>query len=217
MKYKAVLFDFDGVFVNSEIVWTKFDSKFLISLFGEQRYFELKNSLVGLSISNIYSLLIREGVEISKEEFYTQYRLLEKSVYLESPLNMNMPSIVEKLSNLNVKIGIVSNSPSYIIRPTIGKLNIEMYINSLVTTDLDDSLEPKPAPDYYLKGCELLNVAPSESVAVEDSQNGVLAAKSAGLTVICLKEFHHEGYNVEGADYYVDDTTELAKLLLNNE
>jgi mannitol-1-/sugar-/sorbitol-6-/2-deoxyglucose-6-phosphatase len=214
MKLKSVLFDFDGVFTDSENTWTKYDSGFLISLFGEEKYFELKFSIVGLSIRKIYELFQSNNVVISWEDFYSKYIKLEKYVYEESPLNLNIVPLIVKLRERNIKIGIVSNSPSYIIVPILEKLRVYDFVDAIISTDTHKHLNQKPNPDFYLEAIKELEVTSLETIVIEDSQTGVFAAKSAGLKVVCLKEFHHDGYVVEGADYYVDSTTDLFNTLL---
>lgn len=188
MKAKGVIFDCDGVLVDSEVYYLK---SLLSYLSSKQIQANLEDviGVLGMSPSNINRYL-RQRYPL---EQYTDDELLEgprkkmRLLMLENPFQP-MPYLKQFMNDCRdsgLKIAVASSS---------GKNYVNSIINQIGVADLIDVVVPgesvvfgKPAPDIYLLACKILEVTPEEAIAIEDSPNGIKSAKSAGLFTIAYK------------------------------
>ncbi len=100
------------------------------------------------------------------------------------------PGAVELLRELDGRwpVAVASNSPRSHLLAGLTRTGLTDAFD--VVIGVEDIAEPKPAPDIYLRACELLGVAPPESVALEDSPPGAAAARAAGLYVVGVPSVH---------------------------
>ena len=86
-------------------------------------------------------------------------------------------------------VAIASSSPRVLIDAAVEALGIGDLLQATVSTE--EVERGKPAPDGYLRACELLGVAPGEAVAVEDAPNGIRSALAAGMAVVAVPPHFH--------------------------
>lgn len=181
---KAALFDNDGLLLDTESVWSRAEQRLFESR-GADFTLTHKQALVGSSAETAGRKLAgflgeegREG-EIIEELNSLVMNELEGGV---DPM-VGAVEILEILRGNGVPLGLVSNSPRpFILRShEVAATGIEFD----VVVSGHEVEEAKPAPDAYIKACELLGVTPGpEVVALEDSPTGVASAVAAGLFVI---------------------------------
>lgn len=96
-----------------------------------------------------------------------------------------MPGAVELVHRLRraIPVAIASNTTNALLRIAVSGLGLP-EVPVMVASD--DVARPKPAPDMYLRACELLGVPPAECVAFEDSVTGAAAARAAGLFLVAV-------------------------------
>lgn len=204
---KAFLFDMDGVLVDSEPIWEKYERKFLPELMGKEIYGRIKNQILGNSISTIYEKARQLGFSMKKNAFLQIYFQYAKIVYQEAILTPNIEMLIEKLTINDWKIGLVSVSRKESIDIVLKKLknNPFRFVLSLDSR----GIKPKPSPDGYSVAMNELGVTNKNTYIIEDSQRGVDAAKASGAYTICLVENLPENYLPAGADMYVKTAKEL--------
>jgi HAD superfamily hydrolase (TIGR01509 family) len=202
----AVVFDNDGLLLDTESVWTRAEE----DLF-ERRGLEFtpadKLELVGTSAEIAGGILERRLGEPGRAE-----ELLEElNALVVAELEHGVEAMVgarellERLREQEVPIGLVSNSPLRFVKRSIEIVGFEAHFD--VVLSAHEVAAPKPAPDPYLEACRRLGVEPGPSVvALEDSPTGVAAARGAGLTVIGVP-------SVEGVK--LDEAHHLAETLLD--
>jgi HAD superfamily hydrolase (TIGR01509 family) len=202
----AVVFDNDGLLLDTESVWTRAEE----DLF-ERRGLEFtpadKLELVGTSAEIAGGILERRLGEPGRAE-----ELLEElNALVVAELEHGVEAMVgarellERLRERGVPIGLVSNSPLRFVKRSIEIVGFEGHFD--VVLSAHEVAAPKPAPDPYLEACRRLGVEPGPSVvALEDSPTGVAAARAAGLTVIGVP-------SVEGVE--LDEAHHLAETLLD--
>ena len=202
----AVVFDNDGLLLDTESVWTRAEE----DLF-ERRGLEFtpadKLELVGTSAEIAGGILERRLGEAGRAE-----QLLEElNALVVAELEHGVEAMVgarellERLREQGVPIGLVSNSPLRFVKRSIEIAGFEGLFD--VVLSAHEVAAPKPAPDPYLEACRRLGVEPGPSVvALEDSPTGVAAARAAGLTVIGVP-------SVEGVE--LDEAHHLAETLLD--
>jgi HAD superfamily hydrolase (TIGR01509 family) len=195
----AVVFDNDGLLLDTESVWTRAEQ----DLF-ERRSLEFtpqhKRELVGTSAEIAGSILEQRLGEPGRAaeliEELNELVVAELEHGVEAMLGA--ADLLGRLKRRGTPIGLVSNSPLAFVQRS---LEIVGFVDSFdVVISAHEVAAPKPAPDPYLEACRRLGVEPGpDVVALEDSPTGVAAARSAGLTVIgipslegiALEEAHH--------------------------
>jgi HAD superfamily hydrolase (TIGR01509 family) len=195
----AVVFDNDGLLLDTESVWTRAER----DLF-ERRGLEFtpadKRELVGTSADICAGILERRleepgrGAALIEELNALVVAELEHGV--EAMIGAR--DLLYALNERGTPIGLVSNSPLAFVRRSLEIVGFDDRFDVVVSAH--EVTAPKPAPDPYLEACRRLGVEPGSSViALEDSPTGVAAARAAGLTVIgipsidgiALEEAHH--------------------------
>jgi len=196
---EAVVFDNDGLLLDTESVWTRAEE----DLFG-RRGAEFtpadKRELVGTSAEIAGGVLERRlgepgrAVELIEELNALVVAELEHGV----EAMVGARELLHTLKQRGTPIGLVSNSPLVFVRRSLELVGFEDHFD--VVLSAHEVAAPKPAPDPYLEACRRLGVEPGPAVvALEDSPTGVAAARAAGLTVIgvpsvegvALEEAHH--------------------------
>ena len=196
---EAVVFDNDGLLLDTESVWTR----------AEQDLFQRRGvaftpldklELVGTSAEVAGGILERRLGQPGQAKALIE----ELNELVVAELEHGVEAMVgarELLSSLQVRgtpIGLVSNSPLRFVRRSLEIVGFEGSFDAVVSAH--EVAAPKPAPDPYLEACRRLGVEAGPSVvALEDSPTGVAAARAAGLTVIgvpsiqgvALDEAHH--------------------------
>lgn len=209
---KAFIFDMDGVIVDSESVWIKYEDKFLPELIGRNIYKKIKKQIIGNSLKNIYKFAVLEGLVMDENYFINFCHKYSEIVYSEAKITNGTEKILNKLYSKGYKLGIVSVSPQKWINNVLKNIrnkNLFQYILSLY----DAGINPKPYPDGYILAMEKMNTAIEKTIILEDSQMGINAAKASGAFTICFKEHWPRGYKSYGADKYVKNMNELSDWL----
>lgn len=181
---KAVIFDMDGVLVDSEPMHAKANilalQKFNISIpmeycyrfIGSTTYFMCQSIVKDFSLDVSPEELLEANIEMKKE-------LLQKEGHLPIPYVVDL---IKDLHAHGIKLAIASSSPLDEIEGVMSSLQIKQYFDIYISGM--SVAHPKPAPDIFLKAADLLQISPSECIIIEDSMNGVNAAYAAGITSI---------------------------------
>jgi len=201
----AVVFDNDGLLLDTESVWTRAEED-LFELRGAEFTPADKLELVGTSAEIAGGILERRLGEPGRAgeliEELNELVVAELEHGVEAMLGAR--ELLERLQG-KVPIGLVSNSPLRFVQRSIELAGFEHFFNIVLSAH--EVAAPKPAPDPYLEACRRLGVEPGpEVVALEDSPTGVAAARAAGLTVIGIP-------SVEGV--LLDEAHHLAESLLD--
>jgi HAD superfamily hydrolase (TIGR01509 family) len=201
----AVVFDNDGLLLDTESVWTRAEED-LFELRGAEFTPADKLELVGTSAEIAGGILERRLGEPGRAaeliEELNELVVAELEHGVEAMLGAR--DLLERLHG-EVPLGLVSNSPLRFVRRSIELAGFEDFFDVILSAH--EVAAPKPAPDPYLEACRRLGVEPGpEVVALEDSPTGVAAARAAGLTVIGVP-------SVEGV--LLDEAHHLAESLLD--
>jgi HAD superfamily hydrolase (TIGR01509 family) len=203
----AVVFDNDGLLLDTESVWTRAEQ----DLF-ERRGMEFtpadKRELVGTSAQIagrvLEGRLDEPGRAAELIEELNELVVAELEHGVEAMLGAR--ELLHALRERGTPIGLVSNSPIAFVRRSLEIAGFEDRFDAIVSAH--ETAAPKPAPDPYIEACRRLEVEPGPGVvALEDSPTGVAAARAAGLTVIgipslegvALEEAHHIAANLQDA------------------
>lgn len=181
---RSIIFDMDGVLVNSEPVHYR---AYLMALepWGKTFSYEEYKNYIGTVNAVILDGLIRKfGLPVTRDEFNEMMK--EKKAYLYErdgyPGIDGVPDMLKCLKEAGYLLAVASSSPYENIIKATKALGICQYFDVLVS---GESVEhPKPAPDVFLKAAGALGTAPEDCLVVEDSCHGVHAAKNAGMASI---------------------------------
>jgi HAD superfamily hydrolase (TIGR01509 family) len=180
----AVIFDNDGLLLDTESVWTRAEQD-LFERRGLQFTPEHKRELVGTSAEIAGGILERRLGErdcaAALIDELNELVVAELEHGVEAMLGAR--EVLHELSVRGTPIGLVSNSPLVFVQRSLEIVGFSDHFDVVVSAH--EVAAPKPAPDPYLEACRRLGVQPGlEVVALEDSPTGVAAARAAGLTVI---------------------------------
>ncbi len=195
----AVVFDNDGLLLDTESVWTRAERD-LFERRGREFTAEHKRELVGTSAEIVGGILERRlgepGRSVDLVEELNELVIAELERGVEAMVGAR--ELLDGLKQRGTPIGLVSNSPLAFVWRSLEIVGFHDRFD--VVLSAHEVAAPKPAPDPYLEACRRLGVEPGpDVVALEDSPTGVAAARAAGLTVIgvpsvegvVLEEAHH--------------------------
>jgi HAD superfamily hydrolase (TIGR01509 family) len=195
----AVVFDNDGLLLDTESVWTRAERD-LFERRGNEFTPADKRELVGTSAEVagrvLEGRLGEPGRAAELIEELNELVIAELEHGVEAMVGARQ--VLHALKARGTPIGLVSNSPIAFVRRSLEIAGFEDRFDVVVSAH--ETAAPKPAPDPYLEACRRLGVdAGPAVVALEDSPTGVAAARAAGLTVIgipsvdgvALEEAHH--------------------------
>lgn len=200
---KAVIFDMDGVMIDSEPVHQEANKRVMkeLGLSFEESYYA---QFVGSTTDHMWDKMIQD-FSLSQ----TPEQLMEMSSRHVAEINgedgypeiPGVSQLIRKLSGENLKLAVASSSGKKRIQYILDCMKLQSEFDGIVSGI--EAKNPKPAPDTFLKAAELLQVQPSECLVIEDSWNGMKAAKAAGM--VCLGYENPESVmdrqNMEYADY----------------
>ena len=186
---EAVIFDLDGVLVDSEQLWNRAKED-LVHCTGGRWRDDAPHAMMGMS-SPEWARYLRDelGVPRELEEISDDVvRRIEELYRAELPL---LPGAGDAVRALHRRwpLGLASSSNREIIDLVLELAGLDSEF--AVTVSSEEVARGKPAPDVYLKVTRRLGVDPERCVAIEDSSNGLRAAAAAGMAVIAVPNPHY--------------------------
>ncbi len=183
---EAVVFDLDGVLIDSEPVWERV-RRSVVAAYGGHWDADTQDRLMGMSTGEWSRYLSADlGVRLSPSEVADTVIAAMAARYREHlPL---MPGAVEAVTRLAGRwpLGLASSAPRSLIEAVLDAASLRPFFKATLSTE--EVAHGKPAPDVYLSVASLLGVAPTACAAVEDSSNGLRSAAAAGYAVIAVPQ-----------------------------
>lgn len=195
----AVIFDMDGLLIDSEPFWTKAE-RMVFSSVGV----ELSDSLC----EKTASMTTREVTEFWYELFPWKHKSIEAVendvidcvddlIKKDGQPMLGAKQILERFHERNYRIGLSTNSPFRLIGTVLKKLDIAQYFHEISSSEHVEKGKPDPA--VYLSTLQKLDVYPDRCLAFEDSASGVVAAKAAGIKTVVvppLNDFNNPKFSL---------------------
>jgi HAD superfamily hydrolase (TIGR01509 family) len=184
MAIQAVAFDLDGVLVDSERVWGSVREQVTNELGG--RWHEgAQREMMGMS-STEWSAYMHDVIGLPEPPDEINREVVQR---LEAVYRKQLPAIAgarEAVERLAARwpLGLASSSNRELIELALELLGVQQRFRATVSSE--EVAHGKPAPDVYLEAACRLGVDPARAAAVEDSHNGILAAKAAGMRVLAI-------------------------------
>jgi HAD superfamily hydrolase (TIGR01509 family) len=201
---EAFIFDMDGVIVDSELHWKSLEGYFLQTLIPGWAMAD-QGRIIGLSLDSLYALLSTEyGLRGSKEEFLKEYHKIAEGIYTTRvSLMPGFLDLVTLLHAKNIPVALASSSPKSWIKLVLDRFDLH-HVFKVVVSSGEVGGVGKPAPDIYLYTAGKLGVKPEGCVVIEDSRNGVLSARNAGMYCIGFRNGFNEEQDLSAADMIID-------------
>ncbi|MFA1540429.1 HAD family hydrolase [Actinomadura monticuli] len=189
MSVQAIVFDLDGVLIDSEPVWEEVRRAYVAD-HGGRWLPDTQERLMGMSTEEWARYIATDLVDgVTAED--VAYEVIDRMSqrYADGlPLLPGAEDAVRRMAEYR-PLGLASSSPRALIDLVLGKLGVEGLFRTTVSTEEVEN--GKPAPDGYLVVAAQMDVRPGDCVAIEDSSNGLRSADAAGMTVIAIPRPAH--------------------------
>lgn len=204
---KAVIFDMDGVIINSEPLHFQLEKELLEELGGKFTK-EIHKAFVGTTDYHMWKKLkeqfnlkpsVEEIIKMKKERFLKRID--------EIKITENFMDFMLLLYSKGFPMAIASSNNRKIVDVVVNKFGLDKYMKFIISGE--EVQKGKPDPEIFLTAAKKLGVNPEECLVIEDAENGVKAAKAAGMKCIGLKNVDSGNQNLSEADLIVNNFKEL--------
>jgi HAD superfamily hydrolase (TIGR01509 family) len=189
MKTKALIFDFDGLILDTESpefrVWQS-----IYREYGQELQPETWGQIIGgYGISNFNAAdhlteLVGDGLNAQKLE--ARYRSESDALILQQPVLPGVLDYLDDARHLGLGLAVASSSPHSWVDPHLTRLRLANRFHVILCRDDVPPGRTKPHPDLFLKALDAVGVDADEAIVFEDSPNGVNAARAAGIFVVSI-------------------------------
>lgn len=202
-KTTATIFDMDGVLLNSEPIYIEMNQTFFRQL-GADISIEEHSTFVGISATKMWTYIrdkfslpysVEELKEMEKE---LKYQTLRSKALV---VTEGIKELLEELKSNGIKIALGTSSLKKNAELILNKLGISHYFDTITTGE--DVLKGKPDPDLFLHAASITGAHPHSCVVIEDSTNGIKAAKAAGMTCIAYYNPGSGKQDLSGSDQVI--------------
>lgn len=211
MALEAVLFDFDGVVLDTsdqlfqgyKKIFDRYNAKYTEKDFNEIYGLKTKEHFKKIFLDNNIKISNTEVNELvtERDEYYRE--LCSKNLKALPGVN----NLLKELKNNGLKVGLASSSSKGNLNFLLPKIGLYTYFDQIIAgTDVSNG---KPNPEIYLKTCERLEVNPSDCVGIEDTEIGVNALKNASIKSIVVTLTNRRQYNFSKADLVIRSLEEI--------
>jgi HAD superfamily hydrolase (TIGR01509 family) len=181
---QAILFDMDGLLIDSEPLWFEVESEVMAHL-GGQWSTDDQHDLVGGSLEKTVDYLLARATRPAPRDEVGRWLVDGLTALLRErgvPVLPGARELLAEVTNAGMPNALVTSSERQIMEAVIPKIGMSFG----ATVCAEDVRDSKPAPEPYLRAAELLGVEPGGCIVLEDSPNGVAAAEAAGCLVIAI-------------------------------
>lgn len=206
----AVLFDMDGVVIDSELYWGPKERDVIFPEVVPDQDVTVAE-VTGRPYEEIYTYLGENyDVAVSRERFIELFDTVAREIYTEEAALMDgFAELCAALRERGASVALVTSSPHEWLDIVVDRFDLSF--DAIVSAD--DVAAGKPAPDIYEHAAERVGEAPADCVAVEDSTHGATAASAAGVGRIGYVGVH-DSLDHDAVDAVAGDPAELRALLL---
>ena len=210
--FDAVLFDMDGVLVDSEPLW-KIAMEEVFNGLGSKLTKTDFQKTVGMRIDQVIAFW--KNIEGWKDQIQDiEFQIIDRMIQLIAENGQPLPGVEDTVVHLNkIKtVGLASSSPKKLIDSVLLKTQLHSYFHGVFSAETEPFGKPHPA--VYLTAASTLGVQPNRCLVIEDSLNGIISAKAANMTVICIPEKTHiKNPKLILADFHFDSMRELFEVI----
>lgn len=213
---KAVIYDMDGVLIDSEPLWRRTEIETFAKV-GVKLNDDMCRQTTGFRVDEVIEHWYHKfpWKNISKKEVEEMiWKNIIQLVKTEGSAKDGVYESLKFLKRENVKIALASSSTLTLIKAVMEKLQLEDYFEVIHSAEFEEY--GKPHPGVYISTAKQLNINPAFCVAIEDSINGIIAAKAAKMKCIAIPEKELQGDKRLGiADFTISSLKEVGQELWN--
>lgn len=212
---KGFVFDFDGLIIDTEIpeytAWKEIYARFNATL-----PFEEWSKCLGSNYNSfdpVQYLISQTGLPLDYEELLPQQRVRSHELAYQESALPGVRSLIEEAKGAGLLLAVASSSDAAWVHGHLERLKLKPLFNTICTEEDVDRV--KPEPDLFRLAVDRLGIKPGESVAFEDTRNGIQSAKEAGLFCIAVPNQLTSSLDLSKADWKVNSLADISlKMIL---
>ncbi len=208
---KAVIFDRDGVIINSEFANVDSSTEAFKQL-GIEITKKEKEMIVGRHAED-YAKIFLKKYTFSPEKFKELHNKFYRELIETTPFFDKTISLIKRLHKSNITLALTTSADKEGTLKILARGNLINFFKIIVTDG--DYANRKPSPEPYLVTAKKLNLDPKDCIVIEDSEVGVESAKAAGMKCIALPNDYSKNQNFSKADIILDSADKITLELLN--
>jgi sugar-phosphatase len=205
-SFDAVIFDMDGVLIDSEPLW-KIAMEEVFKSVGCSLTRKDFQKTVGLRLDEVIQYWYEHTGWENATPKEVEEAIVRRMIELLNENGTPLTGVIETLEFLKLKgkkIGLATSSYAVLIDTVLNALSIRQYFD--FTHSAENESHGKPHPAVYLTVADQLHIQPKKCLVIEDSLNGIISGKAARMTVVCIPEKSHSPEpKLSLADYQFDD------------
>ncbi|MGP5093126.1 HAD family hydrolase [Staphylococcus equorum] len=206
---KGLIFDFDGLILDTETAWYESYFDVLKTKYGYDLALKDFVKCVGANNEILFQILRKDlGNNLNQNQIFKEVQERHKNIISEKPLREGVLDYLKEAKKLNLTIAVCTSSKKEWINKHLSDKNIINYFDYFITAD--DVERIKPHPDLFNKTVKILNFNKDELLVFEDSLNGLLSSKRAGLKTIIFPNPVTEHLNFSDATQIYRNMEEIA-------
>lgn len=209
--FQAIIFDFDGTILDSELpdyqAWQQ-----IFQAHGASLPLERWSTQIGTvdhSFDPHHLLETQVGRVLDRAALQQQRRQYFLNLIAQEAIKPGVIELIQVAQQAGVRLGVASSGTRDWVEGQLSHRNLRQHF-SVVRTSADVT-RVKPDPELYLSALAALGVAPQAALAIEDSRNGMLAAKSAGMRCVVVPNTMTKGLDFSEADWLVESILEVCQ------
>jgi HAD superfamily hydrolase (TIGR01509 family) len=213
-QFDAVIFDMDGILIDSEPLW-KIAMEDVFRSVGSTLTKADFQKTVGLRIDEVVRFWHQHEGWKDFTPAQMEQDIVSRMIELIRLHGQELNGVTETLQFLHdkeKKIGLATSSYTVLIQTVLDVLKLDSFFHYTHSAEHEEFGKPHPA--VYLTTAQKLKVTPSRCLVIEDSLNGIISAKAARMSVVCIPEkTHHSEPRLSLADHRFESMTELLRTL----
>ena len=214
-KIEAVLFDQDGVIIDSEGIrrktWIEALAIYGVQVTDKEFDEDYKDMMGKPSLKNAEYLVRKYEIKTTPEEFLRKREELLDKYFPTIGLREGVRDLLDYLKERGIEMALVTSAFRRHVEMSLKNNGLEDYFTVIISKE--DIRKGKPDPEPYRLACEKLGIKPKNAVVIEDSENGVLSGKRAGCLVIAVRHRWNQHLDFSSTDYVAEDMIEIGEII----